>query len=93
MNDQELLEACKVGLNISSAELDPIIMQKIKAVKAFMKNAGVSEEKLQSEEILGALVMGVGDLWQLKSGETRFSPAFFTLLTQLTYDGGGEDEA
>ncbi|MDF2534409.1 MAG: hypothetical protein K0R18_566 [Bacillales bacterium] len=90
MTSKELLIECKKGLDIplSTNAFDGTLTQKILTVKSFMKRAGVPEQ-IMNEDIddlaVGVIVMGVGDLWELKSGEVRFSPAFITLLTQLTY--------
>lgn len=87
MTDQKLIEECKIGLNIStsSTALDGILKQKILAVKSFMKIAGVSEKQMNNDLAVGVIVMGVADLWELEGGEAKFSPAFKTLLSQLTY--------
>jgi len=81
----ELLEACKSGLNIplSSTAFDAVLTQKLLAVKGYMKGAGVSDEMLSSDLAIGVIVMGVCDIWNINSGETKFSPVFHTLLTQL----------
>lgn len=86
MTNEQLLEECKKGLNISieNTAMDPNLNQKIKTVKMFMSNAGVSTENMNSDLAVGVIVMGVTDLWELKSGEVKFSPAFFTLVTQLS---------
>ncbi|NBI31035.1 phage gp6-like head-tail connector protein [Chengkuizengella sp. YPA3-1-1] len=88
MTNEELLIECKIGLSISlqDSAQDGILNQKLLAVKSYMKNAGVSEEKMNDDLAVGVIVMGVTDLWQMESGVVRFSPAFNTLLTQLTYD-------
>ncbi|MFS1511883.1 hypothetical protein VQL36_05525 [Chengkuizengella sp. SCS-71B] len=88
MANEELLNQCKIGLNLSfeSTEFDSILTQKLLAVQSFMRNAGVSESKMDDPLAVSVIVMGVGDLWQIDSGEVKFSPAFNTLLTQLTYD-------
>lgn len=83
MNEFELLEACKLGLSISGDDFNQLLLQKILAVKAFMTNAGISSENLDNDLTVGVIVMGVSDLWELKSGEVKFSPVFFTLVTQL----------
>jgi hypothetical protein len=88
MTDVELLSECKIGLSIdpNSTAFDGLLTQKLSAIKSFMKNAGVSGAKMDDELAVGVIVMGVADLWQIQGGETRFSPAFYTLLNQLTYD-------
>ena len=84
MAEVDLLEECKKGLGIDGAGLDPLLNQKLIAVKAFMIGAGVAEEKIISDLGIGVVVMGVTDLWELKSGEVKFSPVFFTLVNQLS---------
>lgn len=85
MTDDLLLVECKKGLNISlsTTALDGVLMQKLLAVKAFMSNAGVSNKAMESPLAVGVITLGVSDLWQLESGEVKFSPVFTTLLSQL----------
>lgn len=85
MEDSKLLEECKKGLTIpvESTAFDPILLQKVLAVKLFMKSAGVSDENMSNDLAVGVIVMGVTDLWELKAGDIKFSPAFFTLVNQL----------
>lgn len=85
MTDQELLVECKKGLNIpvDSTAFDQTLTQKLLAVKLFMLNAGVPVEVINNDLGVGVIVMGVSDLWELKSGEVKFSPVFFTLITQM----------
>lgn len=83
MDEVDLLEECKKGLGIQSDGMDSVLNQKLMAVKGFMASAGVSSEKMVSELGVGVVVMGVTDLWELESGKVKFSPAFYTLVTQL----------
>ncbi|ASA25418.1 hypothetical protein [Paenibacillus donghaensis] len=86
MTDAELLIECKIGLGYSSdvnETVDKPMKQKLLAVKSYLRGAGVSEEMLQDPLAVGVIVMGVSDLWEVKSGEVKFSPAFFTLAYQL----------
>ncbi|OIJ12660.1 hypothetical protein BKP37_12725 [Anaerobacillus alkalilacustris] len=87
MTDEELIEECKIGLNISltNTSLDKILNQKILAVKSFMRIAGVTEAQMEDDLAVGVIVMGVADIWELEGGKAKFSPVFKTLLTQLTY--------
>lgn len=64
-------------------QIDGAIHQKILAVKSFMQGSGVSAKALEDDLSTGTIVLGVADLWDLKAGEVKFSPAFYTLLTQL----------
>lgn len=81
----ELIEACKVGLGISPNTIvfDDLLIQKIKAIQGYMRNAGVSEEALTTDLAIGVTVMGVADLWNSSGGEVKFSPALQMLITQL----------
>lgn len=85
MTDEQLIIECKNGLNIpvESTEFDPILKQKLLAVKGFMIGAGVSAENMTNDLAVGVIVMGVSDLWELKAGEVKFSPLLYTLVNQL----------
>lgn len=86
LTEDELLKECRAGLGMSSEPnemIDRVIKQKILAVKTFMKGSGVPDETLDSDLSVGAIVLGVQDLWNLKTGEVKFSPVFFMLVTQL----------
>lgn len=85
----DLLEECKTALSIQDTEtsFDNVINQKIKAVQTFLRGAGVSEATLASEDAIGVIVMGVGDIWNQVAGSVRFSPAYISMVSQLTYDG------
>ena len=92
MTDAELLIECKKGLNIpvSATGFDGVLTQKLLAVKSFLSGAGVSLEMLDTDQAVGTIVIGVTDLWNLQGGEIKFSPAFYTLLTQLAIGSLGE---
>lgn len=85
MTNEQILIECKIGLNIpvNSTAFDNILNQKLLAVKGYMQGAGVSEAAFDLDLAVGVIVMGVGDLWNVEGGETKFSPVFHTLLTQL----------
>lgn len=86
MTTDELVVECKKGLNLSTEPneaIDGAIKQKILTVKAFLLGGGVKEESFQSDLAVGIIVVGVTDLWNIKSGEIKFSPVFTTLATQL----------
>lgn len=83
--DEELLLACKHALKLSpdTTALDAVLLQKIKMVKMFMVNAGVTNEAMHSDLAVGTLTLGVGDIWNSTGGEASFSPVFNTFVTQL----------
>lgn len=86
MTELELINECKIGLGYQEdTDINKPIKQKITAVKSFMRRAGVSEETLSSEDAIGVIVMGVGDIWNQEAGAVKFSPAFISMIAQLTY--------
>jgi hypothetical protein len=86
MTELELINECKIGLGYQEdTDINKSIKQKITAVKSFMRRAGVSEETLNSEDAIGVIVMGVGDIWNQEAGAVKFSPAFISMVAQLTH--------
>lgn len=84
MTDTELLEKVKAGLSVGGIYNDAQLAVKTGAVRQYMLNAGVTETLIQSDLGVAALTVGVMDLWNLSSGEVRFSEAFSAfLLPQL----------
>lgn len=92
MTNEELLIECKKGLNmpVESNNFDGALTQKILAVKAFISNAGVNDTYLASDLAVGLIVIGVTDLWNITGGDIKFSPVFFTILTQLVLKSGSD---
>jgi hypothetical protein len=87
MTNEELVVELKKSLGIQqeSTAFDGVLMQKIRAVIGFMKNAGVSDEALSSDSAVGAIMVGAADLWSQESGTVKFSPVFISMTAQLTY--------
>ena len=83
MTDTELLVKVKIGLGLTGTATDDTILIKMLAAKQYMTNAGVTIEQIETELGVAALTVGVNDLWNLASGEVKFSPAFDILITQL----------
>ncbi|WP_375104941.1 hypothetical protein ACDZ28_13610 [Paenibacillus sp. RS8] len=85
MTDTELLAECKAGLGmpIDGTQFDGVLKPKLLAVKSYMAGAGVSAEMLANDLAVGAIVVGVTDLYNLSSGDISFSAVFHVLLTQL----------
>lgn len=81
MTDAELLTSIKIGLSISGS--DAVLAQKMLATTNYMTNAGVNEINLYSALGIACICVGVTDLWNLTSGEVKFSPAFGMLIEQL----------
>lgn len=89
MDDYALVIECKKGLGMQTAPglFDGVLTQKVKAIKSFMRRAGVSEETLASDDAVGVIVMGVGDIWNQEAGAVKFSPAFISMVSQLALGG------
>ena len=86
MTDAELLVECKIGLGIpvDQTGFDGVLTQKLRAVKAYMSAAGVSEAMMTDDLAVGAVVLGVTDLWNIQGGGVQFSPVFVMAVSQLT---------
>lgn len=59
------------------------IKGKIRAVKQFLMNAGLKIKDDNKEEIFACISIGVNDLLNNKSGDTKFSPAFNMIAMQI----------
>lgn len=94
MTTAEYLIEVKKGLNIpsDSTAFDGVLSQKILAVVGYAQNAGVSAAQLATDAGVGLVVMGAVDLWNLQGGETKLSPAFNIILTQLACASEAEEE-
>ena len=55
----------------------------IEEVISFMMRAGVSEEVALSPSSVVTIAIGVNDLWNYSSGDSRLSPYFMQRVTQL----------
>lgn len=85
MTNLELLTEVKKRIGITGTFQDDTILGHIEDVKDFMSDAGVNEETMSSEKIIGAVARGVSDLWDYGSGKGEFSPYFFQRVSQLSY--------
>ena len=84
LNDENLLAMVKTGLSASGPFNDGTLRIKTVAVKQYMLGAGVSQEQIETELGIATLTIGVSDLWNLESGEIKFSYAFdMCLMPQL----------
>jgi len=84
MTDVELLQKVKLGLSIGGSFTDGNLNIKTIAVKQYMLGAGVTQEQIETELGIATLTIGVTDLWNLASGEIKFSYAFdMCLMPQL----------
>jgi hypothetical protein len=83
ISNEELLVKVKGGLSIVSNFNDNTLLTKTVAVKQYMLNAGITEQQIETELGIATITIGVTDLWDLNSGEIKFSPAFDILMGQL----------
>jgi len=83
LSQSELLEKVKQGLSIVDTFNDAQLTIKVMAVKQYCINGGVSETVLDTELGYALITLGVTDIWNLASGEVKFSGAFNMILTQL----------
>lgn len=83
MTEAELLIEVKKGLGVTGPTQDGTILRHLKDVKAYMASAGVRSDIIESEASVGVILRGVADLWNLESGNVRFSPYFIQRLIQL----------
>lgn len=83
MTQNELLAAVKNGISVSGVFNDNLLTQKILAVTNYMTNSGVNEVNIYSDLGIACICIGVTDLWNLDSGEIKFSPAFGIFIEQM----------
>lgn len=83
MTDDELLKRVKIALLIGGTYHDEMLKIYIAEVKDFLKSAGVVNEILQSEKIVGIVSRGVADLWNYGAGAGILSPYFMQRAAQL----------
>ena len=88
MTDSELLIKVKTALLIGGTYHDEMLKIYIVEVKDFLKSAGVVNEILQSEKIVGIVSRGVADLWNYGAGAGSLSPYFMQRATQLVAETG-----
>lgn len=73
-----LLAKVKKGLGLSeSTGTDGTVDQKIKTIVAY---AEFEEAELTNDLVIGCIVVGVTDIWELGAGAIKFSEAFHMLL-------------
>ncbi len=83
MAEVTLLTKVKTGLGVTGTYQDATLQLYIDEVKAFMEDAGVPKSTIDSDASVGVIIRGVADLWNLQSGEVRFSDYFKMRLVQL----------
>lgn len=84
-----LLDRVKASLGITGEYQDVTISEYIAEVKCYLKDAGVSESVIESDEAVGVIARGVSDLWNYDSG--KLSEYFYQRANQLSYKVGDTD--
>lgn len=92
MTNAELLERVKLGLQVTNSAFDDVLTLHINEVKDYIKNAGVSESIVNSEQCVGVIFRGVSDLWNNGSGTATLSPYFRDRVVQLSFLKGDSDD-
>ncbi len=82
-----VLEDVKSALGVTGNYQDATLQSYIDEVKAFLKDAGVSEANITS----GVIARGVADLWNYGAGEGKFSSYFLMRASQLALKGSGNN--
>ena len=89
-----VLESVKSALGITGTYQDATLTIYIDEVKAYMKDAGVPDEVINSSVSAGVIARGVTDLWNYNGGAGKLSDYFYQRVSQLAYttpttEGGG----
>ena len=75
------LSGVKNALGITGEYLDATLQPYFDEVVAFLKDAGVKEEKITT----GIVARGISDLWNYGSAEGKLSDYFLQRAAQLSY--------
>lgn len=78
-----VLDDVKKALGVTGNYQDDTLNTYIDEVKAFLKDAGVSEANITS----GVVSRGVADLWNYGAGEGKLSSYFIMRASQLALKG------
>ena len=82
----DLLESVKSALGITGTYQDATLKIYIDEVKAYMKDAGVPDEVINSSLSAGVIARGVTDLWNYNGGAGKLSDYFYQRVSQLAYN-------
>lgn len=83
MDIDTLLSKVKTALLIEGDYHNDMLKLYIDEVLDYMRSAGVPEDTLQSDRIIGAVARGVTDLWNFGSGNGKLSEYFYQRVIQL----------
>ena len=91
MTDAEILAKVKTGLMITGDLFDEVLRLHIDEVKFYLRDSGVPQNVIDSNESVGVILRGVADLWNNGSGNVTFSRFFYDRASQLALSGGVSD--
>lgn len=83
MDIDTLLTKVKTALLLEGDYHNDMLRVYINEVLDYMRSAGVPEDVLQSERVIGVVARGVTDLWNFGSGNGRLSEYFYQRVIQL----------
>lgn len=84
--EYEHLEKVKEVLGVGGAYQDATMKLLINEVIDDMVDSGVNRAVAMSEKAIGAVAVGVNDLWNYNAGEVKHSPYFDSRCIKLSYE-------
>lgn len=81
----DTLTFVKSALGITGTFQDATLQIYIDEVKAYMKDAGVPTQVIESSVSAGVIARGVVDLWNYGGGSGKLSDYFYQRVGQLTF--------
>lgn len=94
MTKDELFIEVKQAMGIMTNYQDKQIKPYFNTVIGVMKNAGISDETIESNDgSIGVIACGVTDLWSYGAGNTKLSSAFEFMVSQLALSEGHTEES
>jgi hypothetical protein len=85
MAETSILTLVKSALGITGEYQDAALNIYIDEVKAYMLDAGVPKETVNSPVSAGVIARGVTDLWNYGSAGGKLSDYFYQRVAQLSY--------
>ena len=83
MAEVTILDKVKSALGITGNYQDATLNIYIDEVKAYMLDAGISEEIINADNSAGVIARGVTDLWNYNGGAGKLSDYFYQRVSQL----------
>lgn len=83
MDVDTLLTKVKTALLLEGDYHNEMLKLYIDEVLDYMRSAGVPDDVLQSERIIGTVARGVTDLWNFGAGNGKLSEYFYQRVIQL----------